>query len=97
MKYITLTASYTQSCVQDDFNGPIELNDLKLPVKILEQLDEWNNRYKSIIPLSREERSLRMATINALDKEGLELSEKLRILLDAKVRYYSEGLLRYLD
>lgn len=97
MKYITLIADYTQSCLHDDYIGPLELNELDLPAEIIKQLIQWNDRYKSIIRLSQEERAGHITFINMLDKEGLELSEKLRILLDAKVRYYSEGLLRYID
>ncbi len=97
MKYITLIADYTQSCVHDDYMGSLELNELDLSPEIIKQLIQWNDRYKSIIRLSQEERAGRITFINMLDKEGLELSEKLRILLEAKVRDYSEGLLGYIS
>jgi hypothetical protein len=97
MKYITLIADYTQSCIKDDYRGSIDLDNLQLPLSIIAQLNQWNEKYKTIIPLSQDARAIRMNLINELDKEGIELAEKLRILLDAKVRYFSEGLLQYLD
>ncbi len=75
----------------------IDLDDLRFPCNIVTQLNQWNDQYKSIMSLSEEERAKRMDVINALDKEGLELSEKLRVLLDARVRYFSEGLLKYIE
>lgn len=99
MRYLTVAASYTDSGLQDDFDGPLTAEALNLPRSLSENLRLWNEQYQAVIPLSGEQRLQRQTTdvINALDAQGQVLSKEIaRALGDAKVRYYSEGKLQYL-
>jgi hypothetical protein len=100
MKYLTLAADYSQSPLRDDYAGPLDPTAAGLRADLSVRLNDWNDRYRAIIPLSIEERSLGCIAelITQLDEEGSALSEEIRAAFsEAKVRYYSEGLLRYLS
>ena len=99
MRYLTLAADYTQSPLRDDFIGPVVPEEVGLPWELGDQLRDWNVRYRAIIPLDVNDRTGGPASelIDALDREGLGLAESIRTALgDVKIRYYSEGRLRYL-
>lgn len=98
MKYLTIIPNYTGSCLQDHFEGQIELEELKLPQEFIDRLSSWHDTYRKIIPLNNDDRAKRIKEIEQLDDEGLDLARKLRILVQggAKVKYYSEGKLKYL-
>lgn len=99
MKYLTIAADYTQSSVRDEFEGPIEPELLYLPQALCDELREWNNRYREIIPLSEDTRRIARISelVDRLDEQGKNLALKVAEALEpeAKVRYYSEGLRRY--
>ncbi len=99
MRYLTIAPDYTQSCIQDDFNGPVDPIDLNLPPDLIEKINLWHSAYKAIIPLEQKERNIRMKEIEALDTEGLMIANQLMQAISegAKVRYYSEGKLQYLN
>jgi len=98
MKYLTLIPDYTGSCIQDDYNGRIELNELNLPQGLINEITDWHKSYRKIIPLSEEQRLGKIQEIERLDLQGLELAERISQMIsgDAKVRYYSEGKCKYL-
>lgn len=98
MRYLTIAPNYTGSCIQDDFSGPIDLSELNLPQDFINEITAWHLKYRSIIPLSDEDRKVVISEIKILDIQGLILAEKLRKIIPggAKVRYFSEGLLKYL-
>ena len=98
MRYIILIPNYTGSCVQDEFGGEIELENLHLPTHVFKKIIAWHNAYKKIIPLSLEERERKKEEIEELDVQGIELAKSLKNLIrgGAKVKYFSEGKLRYL-
>lgn len=98
MKYLTIIPDYTGSCIKDDFTGRIDIKDLELPQDIIDEISSWHESYRVIIPLSEEQRAVRKREIDDLDKQGLELSKKLADLVPggAKVKYFSEGLMKYL-
>ncbi len=98
MKYLTLIPDYTGSCIQDDCEGRIELDELRLPQNLVNEIIDWHKSYRKIIPLSEEQRLEKMREIERLDLQGLELAERISRLIpgDAKVRYYSEGKYKYL-
>lgn len=98
MRYLTMAADYTGSCLRDDFTGPIELTSLDLPQEFIEEIISWHCLYRKIIPLSEEQREKIMNEIDTLDAQGLKITEKLKTLIygGAKIRYYSEGRLKYL-
>ncbi len=98
MRYLTIMPDYTNSCINDDFEGPITLESLNLPKKFINKLTNWHDSYKEIIPLDENERQKKLFEIEELDKEGLELTKELKELIPggAKIKYFSEGKLIYL-
>lgn len=98
MRYLTLAAEYTQSALRDDFVGTVVPEEVGLAESLGDRIRDWNERYRAVIPLDAGQRRLSPTAelIEALDEEGLGLVDALRAELpDAKVRYYSEGHLRY--
>ncbi len=98
MRYLTIMPDYTGSCIKDDYTGQIDIEDLELPQGYIDEISFWHESYRAIIPLSDEQRLARKGEIEDLDKQGLELSRKLTDLVSggAKVKYFSEGLMKYL-
>jgi hypothetical protein len=100
MRYLTIAADYTQSCLRDDFEGPIRPEALNLPKELCAELCSWNNAYRKIIHLDDEERSKKdiVDLITRLDQQGLVLAERVKQSVEggAKIRYFSEGKLCYL-
>lgn len=99
MRYLTLAAEYTGSCIKDDFSGQLEYSTLRLNDELSEELESWNEEYKKIIPLDIESRKLISNTIDALDEVGISLARKLAksIQGEVKIKYYSEGRLKYIE
>lgn len=98
MRYLTLAADYTQSALRDDFVGTVVPEEVGLTESLGGRIRDWNGRYKAIIPLDETEResSPTAELIDALDEEGLLLVNAIEAeLSDSKVRYFSEGRLRY--
>ncbi len=99
MRYLTLAADYTNSAVRDDFAGSVVPEEVGLSDELGSAIRGWNDRYRSIIPMSADARSTTAArsTISELDQEGIRLALRmLEELPGSKVRYYSEGELGYL-
>lgn len=90
---------YTGSCIRDDFEGQIDLNDLKLSNDFLVKLNTWHEAYKKIIPLNENERKKRNHEIEKLDEEGLRLRDELKLLIlgGAKIKYFSEDKGQIID
>lgn len=98
MKYLTLTVDYTDSCIHDDAGSEIKLDDLGLPKDFIDELTVWHAAYLEIIPLNDGQRLSKMDKIEELDQTGLYLARRLMDLVPggAKVKYFSEGKLKYL-
>ena len=98
MKYLVLAPDYSGSCIRNEFGEKVELGTLELPCSLIEEIDNWHNSYKKIIPLSIEERAKKTRYIETLDEKGLMIISKLEkgIPGGAKIKYYSEGKLRYI-
>jgi len=98
MKYLTLIPDYTSSCLKEDSIGYINIEDLGLPQSFTDRLLKWHESYRKIIPLGEDQRSKERETIMELDKEGLLLAKEMANLITggAKVKYFSEGLMRYI-
>lgn len=98
MRYLTLAADYSAVAIRDEQLGPVALADLGLPKDLVAEIVAWNDRYRQIIPAGlAERRNEPMASlIRELDDTGLRLAERMAEVIgeSAKVRYYSEGLLR---
>lgn len=100
MRYLTLIADYTQSPLRDDFVGTVIPEEVGLPWELGERIRDWNRRYRAVIPVEVGERACGPVSelIDKLDEEGLRLSAEIAAALDeVKVRYYSEGRLRYVS
>ncbi|HEX9696347.1 MAG TPA: hypothetical protein VGB64_08535 [Actinomycetota bacterium] len=98
MRYLTLAADYTQSALRDDHLGAVVPEEVGLAGELGDRIRDWNTRYRGIIPLSPEQRAEAPAVgvIEELDQEGLSLAREIaESQPDLKVRYYSEGHLRY--
>lgn len=99
MRYLTLTADYTPSALRDDFVGTVVPAEIGLTWELGDRIRDWNARYRAVIPIDVVERAYGplSALIDELDEEGLRLAAEIAEELDdVKVRYYSEGRLRYL-
>lgn len=97
MKYYTLSADYLDVSIVETAMGRVEINDLAVSPELRDAVVNWNERYQTIIPMEMSERSLtsNSVIINELDKEGLELADRIKSELpeEVKVGYYSEGRL----
>lgn len=99
LRYLTLSADYSEPGLRDDFQGPIAPEQIGLPPEIGDQIRNWNDRYQEIILLGPQERAKGSTAqlIDSLDHEGLVLVDAIAAALgDVKVRYFSEGYLRYI-
>lgn len=98
MRYLTLAADYREVSIRDETAGALGLDELGLPEDLVADLAAWNDRYQPVIPAGVDQRRVDpMASLIAeLDRAGIRLAERLSDSIgdDAKVRYYSEGLLR---
>lgn len=98
MKYLIIMPDYTQSCIVDEFNGRIDLKKLNLPESLFQEFEDWHYRYRKIIPLSDEQRKKHKEEIEKLDNQGLKLGLKLKEFMseEIKIKYFSEGTLKFL-
>lgn len=65
------------------------------PALAAEVLD-WNERYQVVVPMDMSARASAADLIDELDRQGIDLAARIEDDLNpAKVRYYSEGLMRY--
>ncbi len=99
MKYLTLAADYLEPSIRDDGSGAQSSpGELGIPADLAQEIRSWNDRYQPVIPASTRQRDTMKTEISELDKIGLDLAGRISVALgDAKVRYFSEGLLRHLD
>ena len=99
MRYLTLSADCGEASLQDEATGPTTGSELGLPSDLVADLTAWNARYQSVIPADIDERRAgpMASLIDELDRTGIELAKRIADSIDdeAKVRYYSEGLLRH--
>lgn len=98
MRYLRLAADYGEVSLRDEQTGAQRPSELGLPSDLVADITAWNERYQQVIPADVDERRAEpMATvIHELDRDGIELAARIADALadDAKVSYYSEGLLR---
>jgi hypothetical protein len=98
MRYLTLAADYGEVAIRDEQRGAVTAAELQLPDDLTADIVAWNDRYRLIIPADVEERGVEpMASlIRELDDVGRQLAERISDAVEgeAKVKYYSEGLLR---
>lgn len=97
MKYLIVDADFRSTGIRDEFKGDLTKNELKLSDKLWNELSAWVEKYSKIIPLDISEREKKK--INKLDEEGFKLIEKIKNELneEIKIRYYSEGKLKFIE
>ena len=95
MMYLTLSTD-VNSFLKNDFDSNFNLDELNMSSSLLNELNSWYNDYYPIILIDINERKNIQTVIEELDKRGILLAQKLmKVNNDIKVRYYSEGLLKY--
>ncbi|MDX6649961.1 MAG: hypothetical protein QOJ97_1912 [Solirubrobacteraceae bacterium] len=98
MRYLKLAADYGEVSLRDEQTGPQKPTDLGLPPDLIADITRWNECYQPVIPADVEQRRVdpMASLIGELDQAGVELAERIADALEdeAKVSYYSEGLLR---
>lgn len=97
MRYLVLAADYVEPKLRDDPSngGPDPWEGLSSELR--DDIAQWNESYQVVVPMDLRQRTEAAAFIQDLDTRGLELALRVAVELSpAKVRYYSEGLLRYL-
>ncbi len=98
MRYLVLAADYGKVSLRDEGTGTTTVRELGLPSGLLADLEAWNGRYQPVIPADVEERRAgpMASLIEELDRAGAALAERIADAVGdgAKVRYFSEGLLR---
>jgi hypothetical protein len=100
MTYLTLSADYLEFSLRDEGANPVLPSELGLPDELVAELNDWNSRYQIIIPVDMTERQTdeMSSLIRELDESGRQLADHIARVapVRSKVRYYSEGWLRYL-
>lgn len=100
MRCLVLGADYRHVLLRDGQAGQVEPGELGLPAQLIDDINDWNEKYQVIIPRDMSERSSNSVAslMQSLDRLGLKLAERVAEAVSggAKVRYYSEGLLTYL-
>ena len=96
--YLSFMTSYNGTCLVDDYNNESTINDFNLPNKIIEKINDWNEKYSKIIPMSEDDRQIHNSEIEELDSEGIKICIDIKNAFseEIKIRYFSEGKLKYL-
>ena len=97
MKYLILSSNYN-FFLKDTFNMDFDYSELELPRQLVERLKRWHQEYFPIISMDENERLNSYANILQLDIEGVDLAEEIKSTLRTiKIKYYSEGQLKYIE
>lgn len=95
MKCLILIPDYTGSCLQQEGIGLVELETLGIPQQLVNEINEWHEKYKQIIPLSDHDRLLRSSEIEKLDFQGLALADKLKKMALSQLKNEIESEKRF--
>ena len=97
--YLIISADYMSSGIKDIYKGELLPKEIGLPIHIENKIKKWLLDYSDIIVMNMEERKLVAEKIERLDGAGIEILKEVKSALkkNAKIRYYSEGFLRYID
>lgn len=96
MRYLTLAADYLDPSLVDVLLGRLDVRESGVSEELGKRIFEWNKEYQVVIPCDLLEREALNDLIEDLDEKGAALARDVqRELAPAKVRYYSEGWLRY--
>ncbi|SDT06996.1 hypothetical protein SAMN04489812_4025 [Microlunatus soli] len=98
MRYLTLAADYMDPVLTEVDGGAVSLGEAGLSRDLIDDIISWNADYQEIVRVVPGERRDRLSDIMRLDERGLELARRVASEASpARVRYYSEGLLKHLD
>ena len=95
MKNFEFAADYLRPMLKSNADDELEFEDFEIDQALKNEIIDWNEKYQHIIPLDQAKRAYFLNDIEQLDNTGLQLAKKLEIVLDGKVRYFSEGHLKY--
>ncbi len=91
MKYLVIDGMFRGTGIRDKYNGGyIVIDHLAIPIKVKEQINNWLADYQNEFFAGYKD-ELR---IQELDKVGIEIAKAIQKYLDAKVTYYSDGLMK---
>ncbi|MFN9025851.1 MAG: hypothetical protein ACK5VX_06630 [Akkermansiaceae bacterium] len=98
MIYLLLAASYRSSPVREEFGEYIESDELNVSDQLKDELRLWSDNYQPVIYLDMNSRKNISNEITELDLKGIFLAGRLASEMggDVKVKYYSEGLLKFI-
>lgn len=88
-------ADYESSGLIDKIGDYMDSSDIPLPEAIWARLRKWVKAYDFVVPLDMSARDKHSEKIRALDVEGRTLAAEISQLLNCKVRYLSEGTLKW--
>ena len=95
MRYLTFSADHMEPGLRDDDSDNPRPWDMLTP-QLKAEILSWNNDYRPVVSMDLAQRKSTAELIEALDDRGLNLASRIAEELgQAKVRYYSEGLLSY--
>ena len=95
MRYLTMSADYLEPSLGDERLGSLDVHQAGLSKDLTARILAWNRDYQTVIPLDHDGRKIVADLIEHLDAQGMQLARDVeREMAPAKVRYYSEGLLR---
>lgn len=95
MRYLTFSADYMEPSLRDDDSDKPRPWDMLAP-QLKAEIVRWNDDYRPIVSMDLAQRKAMAELIDDLDARGLNLASRIAEKLgQAKVRYYSEGLLSY--
>jgi hypothetical protein len=101
VKYLVLSADYLEPSLTDARGPGFGLDDVVSDPDLRRAIHEWNRTYQDVIPMDQHQRAQVIDRIDALDREGLTLCERIVAECSArgetvKVQYFREGLLQTL-
>lgn len=97
MRHLILSADYLRPSLRDEDSSTESDPWQELSPTLAAEILEWNDRYQVVVPMDMPARVTAAGLIDQLDRDGVDLAARIQDDLNpAKVRYYSEGLMRYL-
>jgi hypothetical protein len=96
VRYLVLSADYLEPRLRDDSRDDDANSWRVLSLELQADLARWNRDYQVVVPMDLAQRTQAADLIQELDTRGLQLARRISLEVGpSKVRYYSEGLMRY--
>lgn len=95
--YLELKPDFVSSGIKYEFGDYIEEpEEISIPEELFLKAKNFNKKYRRIISMGTDMRKAHYDLIYNLDVEGYNLKMELENIARFSVKYFSEGLLRYL-